>query len=386
MMSTAKVSVQVPVYNAEKFIVASLSSILAENDTALEVIALDDGSTDQTPDLLRELAASDSRLRVERNTRNLGEAGSRQRMVEMTDAEFIMPFDADDIYLAGRLDRQRRYLEDHPAYSAIYGKTLAWNMADDGLAYYSGRPFSNFMIFSGNPLGHGSIMFRRSALLAAGGYLEPFQGAESLPVSCDFFMWLRLAQVGPLKFDNSFAYLYRMHGEQSAQTKTPLFAKAHRFIADWFKEKNGDLLQRLLRQEPLNCTPEQLPLLMQSLGFLTVAVRGAGGDPLPFINCAAQIEPEDYGPATAAYEYWRKKNDVSQALAAVETMLSRFASEPFVAMGALKMKLEILRTSDGNASALAACRKELSRIEPLCLGTPEEYRSIRTYAEKFINP
>ena len=92
-----KVSVIMPAYNSEKYIERSIKSVLSQTHSALELIVVDDGSTDRTPAILRRLASGDSRLRVVR-TENHGPALARNVALEQVseDADFVTFIDADD--------------------------------------------------------------------------------------------------------------------------------------------------------------------------------------------------------------------------------------------------------------------------------------------------
>ena len=93
----AKLSVIIPAYNAEKYIESSVGSLLGQSFSDLEVIVVNDGSTDGTEELLRRLCESDGRLRF-LTVPNGGPAAARNRALEMvsTETEYIMFMDADD--------------------------------------------------------------------------------------------------------------------------------------------------------------------------------------------------------------------------------------------------------------------------------------------------
>ena len=107
MMDTKKlptISVIMPAYNSEKYIERSIKSVLSQTHQALELIVIDDGSTDRTPAILRRLAAGDSRLRVIR-TENHGPAEARNAALKQIsgDADFVTFIDADDELLPDAL-------------------------------------------------------------------------------------------------------------------------------------------------------------------------------------------------------------------------------------------------------------------------------------------
>ncbi len=98
-----KVTVIVPAYNAEGFLERAVRSALAQTEPDLEVIVVDDGSTDATVDVALGIAAEDRRVRVVRNQENRGVSASRNRAIALASGEWIALLDADDTWLPQRL-------------------------------------------------------------------------------------------------------------------------------------------------------------------------------------------------------------------------------------------------------------------------------------------
>ncbi len=99
------VSVMICVYNGEKLLAKSVESVLAQKGVMLELILVNDGSTDGTLELIKRLASRDSRIKIVNNPKNLGLAASRNRGVEAAVGEWICAVDADDWIEEGRLAR-----------------------------------------------------------------------------------------------------------------------------------------------------------------------------------------------------------------------------------------------------------------------------------------
>ena len=89
------VSVVVPVFNAEKHLGQALDSLLAQTHGNLEVICVDDGSTDGTPQLLADYASRDGRVRIF-NQENAGPGVARNRGIERARGDYLYFLDADD--------------------------------------------------------------------------------------------------------------------------------------------------------------------------------------------------------------------------------------------------------------------------------------------------
>lgn len=108
-MSPALVSVIVPVYNGERYLDATLRSIYAQDYRPIEVLVVDDGSTDGTAAVAR--AFPEVRYF---HRRNGGPAAARNTGLEHAQGELIAFLDADDLWLPGKLTLQVRYLQEHP--------------------------------------------------------------------------------------------------------------------------------------------------------------------------------------------------------------------------------------------------------------------------------
>ncbi|MGH2947286.1 MAG: glycosyltransferase [Solirubrobacteraceae bacterium] len=112
---TPKVSVIVPIYNQREFIRETVDSALAQDHANVELVLSDDGSTDGTPDILREYAASErERVKLVASERNTGIAGAFNRALEAHTGEYIAWLGGDDVMLPGKLSRQVAVLQARP--------------------------------------------------------------------------------------------------------------------------------------------------------------------------------------------------------------------------------------------------------------------------------
>jgi|GEM_PF-5523023 len=377
-MDKPKISVQIPVYNAGPYLETTLHSILDDPADNYEVLVADDLSTDDSLSILRKWAADDGRVRILPTTRKLGGAGRRRELAEATDAEYIVPFDADDIFLPGRLERQRDQLTAHPEAVAVYGRSLCWNMAAGTLQYYTGRPFSNFLFFSGNPLGHGSVMLRRRALLDVGNYREIEFNGTQVGVAFDYFLWQRLSDAGIMRFDPDFTYIYRLHGNQMVTNHADRYEGAHRNMAEIFRAEHAQLLDGLLQRRPVNVSPQLRPATMKALGWLTQQLTSHHLSTLPFIQAAQQLDPSDHGPWIAECEYWQRQQQWDSARAAAERLIQRFEQLPLVALGGWKLKRAVAGET-GAALEIEECRRQIRRLEPLAVGPPMKIQTLKAH-------
>src|SRR5215217_3780270 len=112
-----KVTVITPVYNGERYIEGAIASLLAQSFQDWELVIIDDGSSDSTPQILEKLA--DPRIRVFRQE-NAGEANARNVGLDQATGEYISFLDADDLYLPTALEDLSSFLDSHPEFDVIY--------------------------------------------------------------------------------------------------------------------------------------------------------------------------------------------------------------------------------------------------------------------------
>ncbi len=168
------VEVLVPVYNGAETIRSSLASIQHQTESRIRLVVVDDGSTDDTPEILGELATQDRRIHVV-TTANGGIVHALNTGLRHCIAPFIARHDADDIAFPERLARQLAYLRACPDVVAVGAN--AWHIDKAGRrigsrTYYIGEPVPDaYAAHSVEPyLMHPFLLARRPALEAAGGY------------------------------------------------------------------------------------------------------------------------------------------------------------------------------------------------------------------------
>lgn len=125
MKTTTKsplISVLLPVYNGQSFLATAIKSIQNQTLTDFELICIDDGSTDNTPKILKRLAVQDKRLKIITNPSNIGLAASLNRALPLTRGQYIARMDADDISLPTRFAKQIALLESNPHLVAVGGQ------------------------------------------------------------------------------------------------------------------------------------------------------------------------------------------------------------------------------------------------------------------------
>jgi glycosyltransferase involved in cell wall biosynthesis len=254
-----------PVRNAGPYLDASVESILAQTFAELELVVLDDGSTDGSAGQLRDWAKRDSRIRLVETPVRLGLPRGSDRVVREARAPVCARMDADDVACPTRLAVQWEVLQANPD-AALVGTLWEGIDARGRLV----RPRDRWRLTrrsSFAPFPHGSIMFRREVFDAVGGYRA----------ACDYWedldLYLRMATRGRVLVVPEPLYRYRFHS-------------ASRLGGDIAgdEERAAELMLRCL------------------------AVRGAGGDYAPLLASAAEADGRPLSPAAlyhlAARRLW----------------------------------------------------------------------------------
>lgn len=206
-MSTPLVSVLMPVYNGQRYLLETVNSILGQDLTCFEFIIIDDGSTDRTLQILQEVAAKDKRIRI-LSRANKGLVRSLNEGLAVCRGQYIARIDSDDIAKPSRLSKQVTYLENNDC--ICLGSWFDLIDQKGRFLTVTKPPLEDEKIQQLALAGHGSIchpasMMTRKALEQVGGYDEYFIITEDLD------LWLRLGEIGRLANIPESLTQYRLH-------------------------------------------------------------------------------------------------------------------------------------------------------------------------------
>jgi glycosyltransferase involved in cell wall biosynthesis len=201
-----RASVIVPVYNGAVFIGDAIESILAQDYAPLEVLIVDDGSSDATADVVRSFG---SRVRYFRQA-NAGPAAARNRGLALAGGELIAFLDADDVWPAQKLNAQARYLREHAEAHIVLGRIEYLRLpggSETAIRYEDG----------GNTVTSvhlGSGLFRRSAFERVGDFDPELRYSE------DHDWMLRAREAGlRIAIMDEITLVYRMHAGNMTRDK-----------------------------------------------------------------------------------------------------------------------------------------------------------------------
>jgi glycosyltransferase involved in cell wall biosynthesis len=207
-MSAPIVSVLMTAYNREPYIASSIESVLAQTFDDLELVVVDDGSTDGTVEIARRFARRDPRVRVEVNARNLGDYANRNHAAALARGTLLKYHDSDDLLYPHCLAAMAPPMLAHPG--AAFGLSPArhWPggpcpmLLTPRMAYQ--REFLGSGMFNAGPAG---AMFRTAAFRSLGGFED--RGAPS-----DYIFWLRACARVPVLLLPADLFWYRIHSGQ----------------------------------------------------------------------------------------------------------------------------------------------------------------------------
>lgn len=194
---TPVVSVVLPVYNGKAYLKEAIDSVLNQSFGNFELIIIDDGSTDDSADLIR--AYDDPRIRFYRQE-NKGLAATLNRGIALAKGEFIARQDQDDICLPARFEKQMDWFDKHPEAGMVGTAAEIWvgrTKTDRVLQHPTEDAWIRFGLLFHNHFVHSSVMIRKTALDDVGGYSED---SRRQPPE-DYELWSRMMkhyQVGNL--------------------------------------------------------------------------------------------------------------------------------------------------------------------------------------------
>lgn len=241
-----RISCLLPVYNGETFIDEAVTSILRQDCPDFELIIVDDGSTDGTPEKLRALAAADERITVIRRS-NGGIVAALNTGLEVCHAPYVARMDADDVSMEDRFAYQADYLDRHPDCVLVGGIARSIALQDAAEQFATGGRYARTDLGLFPPkiavAMHPLIMVRTDCLKAIGGYRDGYTHAE------DYDLFIRLSAHGTIDNPPKEVLFYRRHAgavsikNVDAQERSAVRAECdairaagHRPIEDWLVE------------------------------------------------------------------------------------------------------------------------------------------------------
>lgn len=215
-MEKPLVSVVIPAYNHEKYVAECLHSVINQTYKNIEIIVIDDGSTDNTADVIEQIVASSNRdIRFVKKS-NEGLIKTLNQSIVLVKGEYVAFLASDDVWLKDKLEKQVAAMADHPdcafSYTDCY---FAYkdHLTDVRYSSYKkhlnrmvkGKPFPFFNILIKENLVITTTVLMRTQFLRKAGLFDDQLVFE------DYDMWLRLAKLGTTVYLNEPLAYYRLH-------------------------------------------------------------------------------------------------------------------------------------------------------------------------------
>lgn len=228
---TPMITILMPAFNVAGYIRESIQSVLQQSLAGFELLVIDDGSTDNTIEVIHGF--SDARIRVIRQN-HLGIARTLNHGLYEARGEYIARFDADDICLPGRLAKQFHFLQSNPDHVICGGNAEYIAANGEHLFNFKCRGYTHEAIISqlydNCPFIHSAVMYRKAAVIEAGGYPADAHNFE------DYLLWRKLAGAG--KFANLQDQLIRVRFNPLSVT----------IDEKWRGERFRQLKKKIIRQ------------------------------------------------------------------------------------------------------------------------------------------
>ncbi|HQD92953.1 MAG TPA: glycosyltransferase family 2 protein [Bacilli bacterium] len=243
-----KVSIIMGIYNCEKTLNKSVDSILNQTYENWELIMCDDGSTDRTYEIANEYSKRDERIKLIKNSKNMGLAKTLNNCLEISTGDYIMRHDGDDIMIKDRIEKQVKYMDTHVCDACGSGAYIFDDLGIWGIRQPLEMPGKSCMVL-GAPFIHPTLIIKKDVLLQVGGYSDNKLTRQRLE---DYDLWIKLFERNfilcniqePLIYyrEDRNAYNRRKKKFRIAETRARLYA---------CKRLNIPYFQRILALKPL---------------------------------------------------------------------------------------------------------------------------------------
>lgn len=243
------ISVIIPAYNAQAFIAQTLESVIAQTYSNLEILVVDDGSSDRTAEIIGQFAQRDTRIRLLQQP-NAGVAAARNLAIREARGEFIVPVDADDIWYPNNIALQLQAMEQG---GQSVGLVYSWSVDIDEqdqptggfrAAQIMGDVYTT--LIAHNFIGNASAtMMRRSCLERVGVY-DPALKEQNAQGCEDWDLYLRIAEHYEFQVVRKFCIGYRKISS-SMSCDYGVMAKSHGLVMASVQQRQPQLPKYLFQ-------------------------------------------------------------------------------------------------------------------------------------------
>ncbi len=210
-MVSPKISINLITYNRSKYLPKAIDSVLKQSFIDWELIIIDDGSTDDTKNIVEQYSKRDQRIKYCINHKNLGISKSRNLALQKSAGQYLAVLDSDDYWCDNnKLQKQYDFLEKKSDYVLTGGNFIKVDENDNEIGRVknpsSDQDIRNKFLFK-NPITHSTVMYKKDLAIKLGGY------DEKLEVGEDYDLWLKIAQRGKVFNFVDIFVKYKVHAD-----------------------------------------------------------------------------------------------------------------------------------------------------------------------------
>lgn len=233
LVCPGSISVIIPAYNAARYLPEAIASAQGQTRQPIEIIVVDDGSSDESGAVAAGAGAHVVRMRT-----NSGPSAARNAAIRETSGAYVAMLDADDQWEPNHCETVGGLLDLHvgAALANSRARLIAPAVGETPVWVESDRPLEMFArMLRANPVVQTTAIVRRDALMDAGGYDTALRYAE------DYDLWLRLARSRTFVFTDAVTARYRVHDQQASRNSPELATGAwivRRRHFDWLAGQN----------------------------------------------------------------------------------------------------------------------------------------------------
>lgn len=201
------VSVLLPTYNSEKFVLQAVSSVLTQSYRNFEILVLDDGSTDKTVKLIRQL--DHPRIRIFAFPKNRGLPAVLNSGISSSKGAFLARLDSDDLCAPRRLELQVNFLRDNPHVGIIGGSMAEFGDKQRLVRYPESHDEISCAMLFRNVIAHGTVMLRAEVFQS-----NSLRYSEDSVLAQDYELWSRLLKLTEFANLREVLVFRRLHNQQ----------------------------------------------------------------------------------------------------------------------------------------------------------------------------
>lgn len=308
--SSPMVTVFIPCYNAGRFISETIDSILAQTYQDFEILIIDDGSTDNSSEILNKYAEEDERIRILKNKRNRGVGYTRNRGVREAKGKYLAIMDADDISVPFRLEKEVQYLEKHQSVGAVSGCMQVINergrkIGEPLIVAYGAREVRARLFFR-NVIVNSASMYRLNIVKSHNiKYKDDYHGVE------DYMFWCMLINYTDIVVLGECFVYYRIVNSSLTSTNVRKYnavrLKCINEIHQYMLKKNGFYINNLSVHY---CLPQYAEMPLKGGVKNTIVVFGF----FTLILVQAKLMKKSYYPEMKEFVVITMKKVLSETL------------------------------------------------------------------------